>query len=104
MGPRSFSSSCLERARLPGFDAFGRRLRHVGPDGSMGSSRSDGRANALAESPFATLECELFARQRFPSGNAARPALSDDNEAIRNSRRPGVGWVAWISPFVIDAG
>ena len=57
--------------------AFGRRLRETGLVGSMGS-RGDGFDNAAAESFFATLECELLARDRFPTRSAARLALFDD--------------------------
>jgi putative transposase len=66
--------------------AFGRRLRDAGLVGSMGS-RGDCFDNALAESFFATLECELLARQRFPTRNAARLALFDDIEGFYNTHR-----------------
>ncbi len=66
--------------------AFGRRLRDAGLVGSMGS-RGDCFDNALAESFFATLECELLARQRFPTRNAARLARFDDIEGFSNTHR-----------------
>jgi putative transposase len=66
--------------------AFGRRLRDAGLVGSMGS-RGDCFDNALAESFFATLECELLARQRFPTRNAARLALFDYIEGFYNTHR-----------------
>ncbi len=66
--------------------AFGRRLRDAGLVGSMGS-RGDCFDNALAESFFATLECELLARQRFPTRNAARLALFDYIEGFSNTHR-----------------
>ena len=66
--------------------AFGRRLREAGLVGSMGS-RGDCFDNATAESFFATLECELLARQRFPTRNAARLALFDDIEGFYNTHR-----------------
>ena len=56
--------------------AFGRRLREAGLVSSMGS-RGDCFDNATAESFFATLECELLARHRFPTRSAARLALFD---------------------------
>ena len=56
--------------------AFGRRLREAGLVGSMGS-HGDCFDNATAESFFATLECELLARHRFPTRSAARLALFD---------------------------
>ena len=66
--------------------AFGRRLREAGLLGSMGS-RGDCFDNALAESFFATLECELLARQRFPTRNAARLALFEYIEGFYNTHR-----------------
>ena len=50
-------------------------------------SRGDCFDNALAESFFATLECELLARQRFPTRNAARLALFDYIEGFYNTHR-----------------
>jgi putative transposase len=66
--------------------AFGRRLRETGLFGSMGS-RGDCFDNAAAESFFATLECELLARQRFPTRSAARLALFDYIEGFYNTHR-----------------
>jgi putative transposase len=66
--------------------AFGRRLREAGLLGSMGS-RGDGFDNATAESFFATLECELLARHRFPTRSAARLALFDSIEGFYNTQR-----------------
>ena len=53
---------------------------------SMGS-RGDCFDNAMAESFFATLECELLARQSFPTRNAARLALFDYIEGFYNTHR-----------------
>jgi len=66
--------------------AFGRRLREAGMTASMGS-RGDCFDTAMAESFFATLECELLARQRFPTRNAARMALFDYIEGFYNTHR-----------------
>ncbi|MEA2511576.1 MAG: putative transposase [Thermomicrobiales bacterium] len=66
--------------------AFGQRLREAGLLGSMGS-RGDCFDNALAEGFFATRECELLARQRFPTRNAARLALFEYIEGFSNTRR-----------------
>ena len=66
--------------------AFGRRLRETGLVGSMGS-RGDCFDNAAAESFFATLECELLARDRFPTRSAARLALFDYIEGFYNTHR-----------------
>lgn len=66
--------------------AFGRRLREAGLVGSMGSP-GDCFDNATAESFFATLECELLARHRFPTRSAARLALFDYIEGFYNTHR-----------------
>jgi len=66
--------------------AFGRRLREAGMTASMGS-RGDCFDNAMAESFFATLECDLLARQSFPTRNAARLALFDYIEGFYNTHR-----------------
>jgi len=66
--------------------AFGRRLREAGLVSSMGS-RGDCFDNATAESFFATLECELLARHRFPTRSAARLALFDYIEGFYNTHR-----------------
>jgi putative transposase len=66
--------------------AFGRRLRDAGLLGSMGS-RGDCFDNATAESFFATLECELLDRHRFPTRSAARVALFDYIEGFYNTHR-----------------
>jgi putative transposase len=54
--------------------AFGQRCKALGVRPSMGS-RGDAYDNAMAESFFATLECELLARRRFASHAEARLAL-----------------------------
>jgi putative transposase len=66
--------------------AFGRRLREAGMTPSMGS-KGDCFDNAMAESFFATLECELLTRKRFPTRNAARLALFDSIEGFDNTHR-----------------
>jgi putative transposase len=66
--------------------AFGRRLHEAGMLPSMGS-RGDCFDNAMAESFFATLECELLARQRFPTRNTARLAVFDYIEGFYNTHR-----------------
>ena len=62
--------------------AFGRRLRDSGIVASMGSV-GDCFDNAVTESFFATLECELLDRARF----AARTAVFDYVEGSYNPRR-----------------
>src|SRR5438045_8727610 len=54
--------------------AFGGRCREAGVRPSMGSV-GDAYGNAMCESFFATLECELLARRRFTSQAAARLAV-----------------------------
>lgn len=55
--------------------AFGKRCREAGVRPSMGSV-GDAYDNALCESFFATLECELLARRRFASHAEARNRLT----------------------------
>jgi len=66
--------------------AFGRRCRQAGVRPSMGSV-GDAYDNALCESFFATLECELLDRQRFPTQADARLAVFDFIEGWDNPRR-----------------
>jgi transposase InsO family protein len=66
--------------------AFGRRLREAGIAASMGS-RGDCFDNALCESFFATLECELLDRSAFPTRTDARLAIFEWIEAFYNTHR-----------------
>lgn len=66
--------------------AFGRRCREAGVRPSMGSV-GDAYDNALCESFFATLECELLDRQRFRTQVEARLAVFDFLEGWYNPRR-----------------
>lgn len=66
--------------------AFGHRLREAGIAASMGRT-GDAYDNALAESFFASLECELLDRSRFVSREAARIAIFDYLETWYNPRR-----------------
>jgi len=65
---------------------FGERCHAVGIRCSMGSV-GDCYDNAMAESFFATLECELLARQSFPTQIAARTALFEYIEVFSNRQR-----------------
>jgi putative transposase len=65
---------------------FGERCRDVGIRCSMGSV-GDCFDNAMAESFFATLECELLARQTFHSHLEARTALFEYIEVFYNRQR-----------------
>ena len=66
--------------------AFGRRCRELGVRPSMGSV-GDAYDNAMCESFFATLECELLDRQRFPTRTAATLAVFEYIEGWYNPHR-----------------
>ena len=66
--------------------AFGRRLREAGLVASMGSV-GDCFDNAVTESFFATLECELLHRHRFRTRTEARVGVFDYLEGFYNSHR-----------------
>lgn len=66
--------------------AFGHRLREAGIAPSMGRV-GDAYDNAMAESFFATLECELLDQRRFRTRDEARIAVFDFIEAWYNPRR-----------------
>lgn len=66
--------------------AFGARCRLEGVRPSMGSV-GDCYDNALCESFFATLECELLDRSSFRHPNEARLAVFDFIEGFYNTRR-----------------
>ena len=76
---------------------YGRRIREAGLVQSMGS-RGDCFDNAMAESFFATLECELLDKQIFRTRDEARRTVFDFIEAYYNTERrhsslslPGLG-------------
>jgi putative transposase len=66
--------------------AFGRRLQQAGLVASMGSI-GDALDNAVAESFFATLECELLDRYHWPTRQALRTAVFDFIEVFYNRQR-----------------
>jgi putative transposase len=66
--------------------AFGNRCREAGVRPSMGSV-GDAYDNAMAESFFSTLECELLARRRFRSQAQDRMAVFSDSEGFYNPLR-----------------
>jgi putative transposase len=66
--------------------AFGLRCREAGVRPSMGSV-GDAYDNALCESFFGTLECELLNRRRFRSQAEARLAVFDYIEGFYNTHR-----------------
>ena len=65
---------------------FGRRCREAGVRPSMGSV-GDCFDNAMCESFFATLECELIDRSTFHNRGDARVSVFDFIEAFYNPRR-----------------
>jgi len=73
--------------------AFGRRCREAGVRPSMGSV-GDCFDNAMCESFFATLECELLARSSFETHEQARRALFAFIEGWYNANRrhSGIGY------------
>jgi putative transposase len=65
---------------------FGKRCREAGVRPSMGSV-GDCYDNAMCESFFATLECELIDRSTFRNHDEARVAIFDFIEGFYNTRR-----------------
>ena len=76
--------------------AFGARCRQAGVRPSMGSV-GDCYDNALCESFFATLECELIDRNRFRSHLEARRAVFEFIEGWYNPRRRHSA-IGYLSP------
>ena len=66
--------------------AFGRRLTDAKIAGSMGTV-GDALDNAVAESFFATLECELLDRHPWPTRAGLRTAVFDFIEVFYNRQR-----------------
>jgi putative transposase len=84
--------------------ALERELRKLGALASMGSV-ADCYDNAMAESLFATLECELFDQQpggRFETRREAKLAVFDYLEAFYNPRRRHSA-LGQISPATFEA-
>jgi putative transposase len=77
--------------------AFGHRCREAGVRPSMGSV-GDAYDNAMCESFFATLECELLARDRFKTPAEARQAVFAFIEGFYNPRRRHSS-IGYLSPI-----
>ncbi len=77
--------------------AFGSRCREMGVRPSMGTV-GDAYDNAMAESFFATLECELINRRSWKSQGEARTALFTWIEGWYNPRRLHSA-LAYLSPI-----
>jgi len=80
--------------------AFGRRCRDAGVRPSMGSV-GDAYDNAMCESFFATLECELLDRERFRTQADARLAVFDFIEGWYNPRRRHSA-LDYLSPMLFE--
>jgi putative transposase len=80
--------------------AFGRRCRDAGIVSSMGSA-GDCFDNALTESFFATLECELIDRSVFHNHGEARLAVFDFVECFYNPRRRHSS-IDYLSPVAYE--
>lgn len=80
--------------------AFGRHCRDAGVRPSMGST-GDCYDNALCESFFATLECELLDMHRFASPAQARVAIFDFIEGWYNPRRRHSS-LGYLSPMIFE--
>jgi putative transposase len=76
---------------------FGHRCRDAGVRPSMGSV-GDAYDNAMCESFFATLECELLDRQRFKTQAEARSAVFTFIEGFYNPRRRHSS-IGYLSPI-----
>jgi putative transposase len=81
--------------------AFGQRCREAGVRPSMGSV-GDAYDNAMCESFFATLECELLDRCRFKTQAEARIAIFDFIEGFYNPRRRHSS-LGYLSPIDYEA-
>ena len=81
--------------------AFGNRCTEMGVRPSMGSV-GDAYDNAMAESFFATLECELLDRRSFKTKTEARMALFSYIEGWYNPRRRHSA-LGYLSPTNFEA-
>ena len=80
---------------------FGKRCREAGVRPSMGSV-GDAYDNAMAESFFATLECELLDRRRFKTQAEARIAVFEFIEGFYNPRRRHSS-LGYLSPIKFES-
>jgi putative transposase len=80
--------------------AFGLRCREAGVRPSMGSV-GDAYDNAMCESFFATLECELLDRRRFRNQAEARMAVFQFIEGWYNTHRLHSG-LGYLSPVQFE--
>ena len=80
---------------------YSERLAECGIQASVGTT-GDSYDNAMAESFFATLECELLDRSRFKTHSDARNAVFDFIEGFYNptTRHSALGY---LSPIEYEA-
>lgn len=81
---------------------FGRRLSESGLLPSMGSA-GDCFDNALVESFFATLKCELLHGEPWPTKEAAKTAIFEYIECSYNRRRRHSS-LGYVSPVEYEGG
>jgi putative transposase len=81
--------------------AFGKRCKEAAVRPSMGSV-GDAYDNAMCESFFATLECELLDRRRFKTQAEARIAVFEFIEGFYNPRRRHSS-LGYLSPNAYEA-
>jgi putative transposase len=79
---------------------FGKRCREAGVRPSMGSV-ADCYDNAMCESFFATLECELLDRTRFADHKEAELAVFDFIEGFYNTHRRHSA-LGYLSPIAFE--
>jgi transposase InsO family protein len=79
---------------------FGKRCREANVRPSMGSA-GDCYDNAMCESFFATLECELLDRSRFTDRKQAELAVFDFIEGFYNTHRRHSG-IGYLAPLVFE--
>jgi putative transposase len=82
--------------------AFGKRCREMGVVPSVGSV-GDAYDNAMAESFFATLECELLDRRSFRTQAEAKLAVFEYLEGFYNPRRRHSS-LGYRSPVAFERG
>jgi len=80
--------------------AFGKRCQQLGVRPSMGSV-GDAYDNAMAESFFATLECELLDRTRFETQREAKFAVFEWIEGWYNPQRRHSS-IGYLSPMEFE--
>jgi putative transposase len=76
--------------------AFGARCKEAGIRPSMGSV-GDCFDNAMCESFFATLECELLERSRFETQAEAKMAIFDEGWYNPHRRHSSIAYLSLVN-------